>query len=119
LSFLVYPDINAISILENGLIETGSDDKTIKIWKKINRSSLELVSTLVGHTFGINSVILLKNKSLVSGSKESLKVWNQNNENNFECVGTLNQSTCKHIMFASASFDFSIRIWDQITFQCI
>jgi len=84
--------ITAICVLENGFIATGSDDTTIKIWKK-NNNSLELMSTLTEHTEKVNALILLKNNSLVSGSfDKTIKVWNQKNENTFECVATLNQS---------------------------
>jgi len=85
--------INTICILENGLIATGSDDKTIKIWKKSNQSSIELVTTLRGHTKMVFSLIELKNNSLVSSSLDkSIKVWNQKNETTFECIATLNHT---------------------------
>jgi len=38
--------ISKICVLDNGLIATGSSDTTIKIWKKNDESSLELLATL-------------------------------------------------------------------------
>jgi WD40 repeat protein len=55
-----YGYITTICVLENGLIATGSCDTTIKIWKQINESSLELVTTLTKHTRDNNAIILLK-----------------------------------------------------------
>jgi len=114
--------INAICVLENGLIATGSEDKTIKIWKKNNEKYLELVSTLEGNTFPVYSLILLKNGSLVSGT-ESIKVWNQKNENTFECVATLKQNSGVTILKISGSsllisghWDGSIQIRNQTSF---
>ncbi len=86
--------VSKICVLENGLIATGSDDTTIKVWKKNNEDSLELVTTLTEHTEKVNALILLKNTSLVSGSSDmTIKVWNQKNENSFECVATLNHDS--------------------------
>jgi WD40 repeat protein len=50
------------------------------------------VTTLTEHKKEVRALILLKNNSLVSGSfDKTIKVWNQKNENSFECVATLNQ----------------------------
>jgi WD40 repeat protein len=85
--------ISTICVLDKGLIATGSWD-TIKIWKKITESSLELVTTLTEHTEGISALTLLKNNSLVSGSwDKTIKVWNQMTENTFECIVTLNHDS--------------------------
>ena len=82
--------IQAICVLENGLIATGSYDSTIKIWKKISESSLEVVTTLTEHESAVYALISLKNSSLVSGSYDGkTKIWNQINETYFECVATL------------------------------
>jgi len=90
--FAYYKKISTICVLENGLIATGSDDKTIKIWKKNKQS--ELVNTLTEHKLEVFALILLKNNSLVNGSRDkTIKVWNQKTENTFECVATLNQSS--------------------------
>jgi len=85
--------INAICVLENDLIATGSEDTTIKIWKINNQSSLELVFILTEHKDKITALLLLKNNSLVSASWDSLiKVCNQKDENSFKCIATLDQS---------------------------
>jgi len=72
--------------------------------EKNDESSLELVSTLRGHTSAVNSLILLKNNSLVSGSvDETIKVWNQKNENTFECVATLKQNSSVYSLAISGN----------------
>jgi len=83
-----------ICVLDNDLIATGSEDTTIKIWKKINDSSLELVTTLTEHKKEVHALILLKNNSLVSGSSDmTIKVWNQKIDGTFEFIATLDQSS--------------------------
>jgi len=41
-----------------------------------NPSSLELVSSLEGQKSSLTSLIIMENKSLVSGSFNEIKVWN-------------------------------------------
>ncbi len=51
--------LNAICVSENGLIASRSLDDTIKIWKKSNKKSLELVSTLEETTYPVALIFLL------------------------------------------------------------
>jgi len=111
----------AVFVLENELIATASDDFTIKIWKKVNESSLDLVSTLIDHKNWINALISLKNLSLVSGSfDKTIKVWNQINETNFECVASLIKESevlslaiCGSSLLLSGHRDGSVQIINQ------
>jgi WD40 repeat protein len=49
---------------------------------------------LTEHKKDVLALILLKNNSLVSGSSDkTIKVWNQKNENTFECIATLNHDS--------------------------
>ena len=96
--------IEAICMLENGLIATGADDSKIKIWKQSHdKTSFELIADLREHKSLVYALILLKNNSLVSGSADqTIKVWNQINGTNFVCVSTLNLD----------SEIFSLAIWE-------
>jgi WD40 repeat protein len=82
--------IRAICILKNGLIATGSSDFTIKIWKKSDSKTLELITTLTEHESTVYALEVLTNGSLISGSGDkTLRVWNQINETYFECAANL------------------------------
>ena len=118
--------IKTICVLENNLIATGSRDTTIKIWKIVNDSSLELVTTLTEHKNYVWALTLLKNNSLVSGSEDkTIKVWNQINETTFECVATLNSTSNSRVLslaifestlLMSGHRDGSIEIRNQTSF---
>jgi len=116
--------IRAICVLESGLIATGSEDRTIKIWKQINESSLQSVAHLKEHRDRVNALILLKNSSLVSSSDDkSIKVWNRIKKNTFGCVSTLNLkieafslAVFESSLLISGHSDGSIQIRNQISF---
>jgi len=119
--------IMSICVLNNGLIATGSWAE-IKIWKKQdNESSLKWLTTLTGHSFYVNALVVLKNNSLVSGSEDkTIKIWNQINETWFECVNTLKQARSifsltayKTVLLISCDIDGKIYIWNQTSFQFI
>jgi len=71
---------------------------------------------------------VLNNENLASGSSDNtIVIWQKTSEISFKLSNTLTGHTDRVIslvvlpnnMFASTSGDKSIRIWDQITFQCI
>jgi len=120
--------VKTICVLENGLIATGSEDWTINIWKIVNKSSFELVTTLKEHKSEVKALILLKNNSLVSsGSTESsIRVWNKINESTFECVRILDLNNSVFSLAISGSSlliiglrDGSIQIRDQTSFSLL
>lgn len=66
-----------MTLLSNGNLASGSDDKTIKIW---NTTDGRLIRTLSNHTNKILSLLVLSNGYLASSSSDfSLKIWNTNN----------------------------------------
>ena len=68
--------IKSVAISPDGSkIVTGSDDRTAKIW---NMSDGQLISTLSGHTWGINAVAISPDGSkVVTGSWDrTAKIWN-------------------------------------------
>ena len=64
-----------ISILNNGLLVSGSKDTTIKVW---NTTDASLVATLIGHTSLIRVLKVLSNGNLASCSYDEtlIYVWN-------------------------------------------
>jgi len=121
--------ISAISVLNNGLIATGSNDNLIRIWKKEeNKTELQLIATLTDHLGDVNTLIVLKNNSLVSGSSDkTIKVWIQLNDTLFKCVNTLTQQNTEiwslveydSNLFISGAQYGDINFWSQTTSEML
>jgi WD40 repeat protein len=118
--------IQAICVLKNGLIATGSTDATIKIWKQNGTKTLELVTTFTEHLNIIYSLKILSNGSLISGSGDrTIKVWNQINETSFECVSNLTHAdqvlslAVLNNLILSGIANGSIYVWNETSFQLI
>jgi len=57
-----------ICVLKNGLIATGSGDRTIKKWRQNDSKKLELITNLTEHQYVVYTLAVLSNGSLISGS---------------------------------------------------
>ena len=77
----------------------------------------ECLKTLIGHTDWINTVCILDNDKIVSGSHDkTIKIWNSNTG---ECIKTLTghtsfvNSVCilNNDKIVSGSHDKTIKIW--------
>ena len=110
-------NINTLIILdhENTLV-SGSNDKTIKIWK-----NFENVLTLNGHNSWVNTLIKLNKNTFASGSSDNtIKIWED-----FKCIITLDtyNSPVYSLInldentFASGGGDSTIKIWRN--YECI
>ena len=65
--------VNALEVLENGDLASGSSDNTIKIW---DRDNFDLIGHLNHHTSSVNTLRLLSDCLLASGSDDHMvKVW--------------------------------------------
>ena len=61
--------------LKEDEIASGSDDKTIKIWRKKD-DQFKLVQTITGHSNDVNTLIKLKEDEIASGSSDNtIKIW--------------------------------------------
>jgi len=66
-------DANALTVLSDGSLVSGSNDNTIKIWDVKNGQTIK---TLTGHTNSVRALTVLPDGSLVSGSYDNtIKIW--------------------------------------------
>lgn len=111
--------------LNNGIIISGSDDKTIKIWQNnIN------IKTITEHKNSIRSLSQINNYYFGSGSFDcTIKIWKINtweciqtligHNSNIICLISLNNSVKqnsldKHLaLIASCSNDKTVKIWEE------
>jgi WD40 repeat protein len=114
--------VNALTLLSNGYLASGSFDTTIKIW---NINSNNLISTFDqqdGHRTPVTVLLALDNNYLASGSEDgTVKVWDINGLQLKYSFSDANQghklritALLAHLNFVliSASEDNTIIIWD-------
>ena len=121
--------VKCILELDNGIIVSGSDDKSIKLWKDNFN-----IKTIFGHTNSVRSFCQINSSYFASGSFDStIKIWEINtwvcvqtlegHESNIICIITLKYSNNKQnnkknyskntSLIASCSNDKTIKIWEQ------
>lgn len=107
--------INCVIVLENDLVASGSNDKTVKVWNSKNGS---LIQSLESHASSVYTLAMLQNGNLVSGSADrTIKIWQKNS---WELVKTLTGHTLsvlgltvlKNGGLVSYSDDKTIKLWD-------
>ena len=113
--------------LDNGIIVTGSDDKSIKLWKnEIN------IKTIEEHTNSVRTFCQINSKYFASGSFDcTIKIWEINSwvcvqtlvghDSNVICIislkynnknGNINYSR-NPTLIASCSNDKTLKIWEE------
>ena len=63
----------------------------MKIIKLIGEDKYQIEQTLQGHTNNVYKIIEIKENELILISLDkTMKIWNLNNENKFECIKCIN-----------------------------
>ena len=117
--------VTSLIILSNGLIVSGSDDMSIKIWDP--NDDYRCIQTLLGHEMSVTCLMKLTDDKIVSGSEDcTIKIWDLNDD--YKCIKTLIEHE-KSVLciikltdgrIVSGSDDKKIKIWDpNDDYKCI
>jgi WD40 repeat protein len=113
--------VQALAVLPNGKLASGSGDNTIRIW---DIATQRCESTLQGHDNSVRSLAVLPHGKLASGSyDQTIRIWNICSQQcemvlrgHDGCVCALVQ--LPNGMLASGSWDHTVRGWDLMTQEC-
>ncbi|KAF8005993.1 hypothetical protein BT93_K0314 [Corymbia citriodora subsp. variegata] len=124
--------INAVASSPDGRVYTGSADRKVKVWKKVEGDkNHSLVATLEGHNSGVNALALNSDGSILfSGAGDrSIIAWEREDEGDqmvVLCVlsGHARSILCLNVvsdLVFSGSADKTIRIWRRFerNYACI
>ena len=65
--------VGGLVVLPDGILASGSDDRTIKIWNTVNGNNIR---TLFGHTKSVYGLVVLPDRTLASCESHYIIIWN-------------------------------------------
>lgn len=111
--------IMSLAAVGDGLLASGSDDRTVRIWEV---SSGRLLQTLEGHRSGVCSLAVLGDGLLASGSEDkTIRIWDIDNGELLHCLEghrwpVTSLARLEDGRLASAgSYDKTVRLWEPAT----
>lgn len=119
--------VSYLTLLDNGKLLSSSDDKTIKIWKKTQKS-FQYEATIKGHSHSIMKVIQLSKDRIASCSLDkTIKIWKKSNyslittlKGHSGSVTSIIQLKNKEILISgSGNDDRTLRLWDLTKYKCL
>jgi hypothetical protein len=114
--------VSCLLLTSAGLVVSGSDDKTLRVW---DPATGECLRRLEGHRGRVTCVIETKGGQLVSGSNDgTLRVWDPATG---ECLRTLegHPGWIRYVIetnggqLVSGSWDNTLQVWDPATSECL
>ena len=121
-------DINVVAVAPNdSLIATGSQDKTVKLWK--TGSTLQLVATLKGHRRGVWDCQFSPHDRVLATASgdQTIKLWSLSSGNNYNCQRTFqgHMGSVLRVHFLSSGLqlvssgaDGLVKVWTVRTNEC-
>jgi WD40 repeat protein len=107
--------INAVAVLPDGCVVSGSDDNTLRVW---DVDSGQVLTTLEGHTDSVWAVAVFPDGRIVSGSNDhTLRVWDGESGQVLATIEGHTDSVRAVAVFpdgriVSGSDDHTLRVWD-------
>ncbi|PCI36007.1 MAG: hypothetical protein COB50_05195 [Thiotrichales bacterium] len=112
--------VRSLVALDNGMLASGSNDGTIKLWEI---SSGKCLRTLTGHSNYVESLVALDNGMLASGTEEEIKIWNISSG---KCLKTLKGSNGRLMVLVNGvlatgtgGYEKTIKLWDISSGKCL
>ncbi len=107
-------EANALAVLSDGRVVSGSSDGRIRMW---DVESGEALQTLEGHSSEVNAVAVLDSYCVVSGSSDrTLRVWDVESGRALQILKNSSQVNAVAVLnshrVVSSSIDGRLRVWD-------
>ena len=91
--------INYVQVKDDNNFITCSDDKSLKLWIKKKKEFIICKNINNAHKSRIIKVIYFSKDNLISCSSNEIKIWKENNNNNYDNIIILKDNFIESILF--------------------